>query len=384
MNCRCILVLCVVLFSGVNAQSGEVVTVETVKKMLENQVPFPNIREFLTQQDSLYQFNGTSDEQIVLTKAAGAAYDRKDLTELLSIVQKKAKGAETELKNKVDRFVNIAKNRRESGEEEYKVALRALMRDGKAIVPYLLKHMDDEDEFQRDAVLDALGKIGDKSDVVVKNARLMLQDRHPAVRVAAAKAVAALGGPLTAAELLDELTHSRDQAIDGIAMALGYLGDKRAVGPLTFILLNSQDKDGRLAAAFALGELRTQDKESVKALLEAIIDNNDERLRRASALALSKIGNLEAVPYIMRAYDRYKSTESEMLDVMKYFKCREAILFLLSHAEDDKPANRSAAIAALKEMTGENMKSGEEWKVWWNYNQDRPEFASLEAANKNK
>jgi high-affinity K+ transport system ATPase subunit B len=125
---------------------------------------------------------------------------RPDLDRLLNLVIEKANSEKTRIKELVDRFMNICVN---GDEAEYESLVRTLMREGRAIVPELMKHFEEEQELKRKGILDMLGRVGDKNAVVINSIKLHLSDRHPAVRAQAAKAVAALAGPTTVDELIE-------------------------------------------------------------------------------------------------------------------------------------------------------------------------------------
>ncbi|RKY41050.1 MAG: hypothetical protein DRP85_07295, partial [Candidatus Makaraimicrobium thalassicum] len=79
---------------------------------------------------------------------------------------------------------------------------------------------------------------------------------------------------------------------------LGEMGDARAVGPITKVLLNDGVDIYRREAAVALGNIG--DKRAVEALIEALKDENDE-VRRYAARALGKISDERAAEPLVQA-----------------------------------------------------------------------------------
>lgn len=91
------------------------------------------------------------------------------------------------------------------------------------------------------------------------------------------------------AESLIALLSDEDSSVrDGVALALGYLGDTSAVNPLIKALTDENNAVRRLAAS-ALGMLG--DGQAVNALLVAMQDE-DEWVREAASEALGKLGDI--------------------------------------------------------------------------------------------
>lgn len=103
---------------------------------------------------------------------------------------------------------------------------------------------------------------------------------------------AAPGGPLDV--LIQALADpERGRRRDAI-VALGELGDRRALYPLVAVL-NGDDRDLRLYAADALGELR--DPRAVGALLQVLVTHSPQSFQTEAALnALQAIGEPAVAP----------------------------------------------------------------------------------------
>ncbi len=358
------------------AKAGEVLENASLVKMLESGLQLPVLLQKIDISDC--HFGVLPEDLIKISDAAKkGGMDQNDINKLLQRVMAESGKEEKRLKDLVARFINTTINYDQSNPQEYESNMRMLLREGKRVVPYLLsrEYIEAESEQKRAGVLDALAKIGDKSETVQINAKLMLDDRHPAVRQKAAEAIASVGGPKICETLIQELVRPTRTHLDGVAMALGYLGDPKAVESLTILLKRSPNQDARLAAAFALGLLRTTDDKAVLTLLNAILDDGDERLRAAAAKSAGQIRDLRAISYIKRAYQRYRKGRPELVFTLRHFHSADAVEFLIQEcAPADNPKVRAAAIRALKALANEDYDSAEEWETWWSINKDTPEW----------
>jgi HEAT repeat protein len=120
-----------------------------------------------------------------------------------------------------------------------------------------------------------------------------LEDKDWKLRQAAALAIGRLGHP----ELLIKALGGVGEA--AAAVALGQLGDQRALKPLIKVL-GDQDKDVRLAAVAALHSLGGP--RSVEPLIKALDDNNWE-VRKAAIEVLGVIGDPRAVKPLIKCLD---------------------------------------------------------------------------------
>jgi HEAT repeat protein len=277
------------------------------------------------------------------------------------------------LKELVDKALNVFEN---ADANEYDLTMRALQREGKPVVPYLLKQFEQESERKRSGLVDALGRIGDKSDEVVKIVNMLLIDRSKPVRLQTAKTVAALATEKTSEDMVARL-NQRNASLDGAAMAIGYIGDAnpKAIEALAKLLRASGDSDARVCAAWSLGQLRARTPVALDALLEAVLDERDEKLRDSAGLALGVIGDKRAPSYIMRAFQRYRAGREDLVRHLSYFKDAEGIEFLIEQADNDSPPVKKAVNETLKVISNEQHLEGtEEWRGWWEVNKVRPDF----------
>lgn len=352
------------------AQAGELLDNEKLTSLLKNKISLVVIKAKIA--DSTCQFNSDASEIVKIQQAAAeGGMVQKDIDELLQIAINESKRISTKMRELVSRFLNVCVNAKP---DEYDPMLRTLQREGKAIVPYLLEKIEEEDEKKRAGLLDALGKLGDRGEKVVQSVRLMLEDRNPAVRAQAARSLADLNVPEIAKELIESLKQ-RKEFIDGIALALGYLKDPAATEALTRILDESANADGRVAAAFALGQLRTKDEKALLALLrKGVLDDRNALLRANAAKALAEIGDPRTVDYVKRAYQRFRDGRDDLVRSLGSFRTYDAVDFLIPLTNEDDPKVRLSSIETLKKLTGENFSSYDEWLAWWEINKSRPDW----------
>lgn len=294
--------------------------------------------------------------------------------ELQKIVIAKAGEDKKRLHALVQRALTVFTNVAEIGggkdgeqSEEYGVMMRVMMKEGRAIIPFLLPALEQEDQRQRGGVLDALGRIGDRSKETMNRVLPLLYDRSKPVRLEAARCIGLLAGPATIDDLITKLA-DRNAKQDGVAMALGYFPDakEKATEPLTRTLKNALDSDTRVCCAFALGQLRSNTPTARDALLEAVLDDRDDKLRETSARALALIGEKRTPDYIVKAFERFRQGREDILRVLSYFKCATSVTFLLEKLESDSPRVKKAAQETLQILSQENNLTGaDEWRAWW-------------------
>jgi len=370
--CFSVMVLSVVL-SGKATQAGEILDNAKLKDVLKAGISLSVVEDMI--KTSTTQFKYESSEIVDISKAAKEGnMPQADIDRLLKIVIAEANKGQTRLKEMVVRFLNMCVN---GNEQEYGAMMRQLLREGKAIVPYLMAHIEEENEKKRVGILDALAQIGDKADSVVNSVRLMLDDRNMAVRAQAAKTVAALATPATCETLLEQLNPKKHENLDGYALALGYLADPKAIAPLTNLLKDSQEENAAVAAAFALGQLRAREERAVGGLLDGLLSDRWEQLRFTCAHSLALIGEPRTVSYVMRAFQRYRDGRPRLITALKKFKYYEGVEFLVELTNDDTPDVRKAAMEVLQVVTGETYSSYDEWDSWWNINKVRPDWEKL-------
>jgi HEAT repeat protein len=207
-------------------------------------------------------------------------------------------------------------------------------------VPYLLRHLEDESQAVRLAVIDALGETRhaacaepvasaladfpgklkpgqskeDRSaeaaecEALARAAAKMgssavtpllraLGSEHTESRRWAAFALGLIKDPKAVDPLIQKLGDSRSEVRKSVALALGELGDSRAIQPLIGALAH-RDLETRRAAVKALGSLGAE--EATDALVKAVADQSD-RVQLPAIRALARIGGLRAASCLRAA-----------------------------------------------------------------------------------
>lgn len=368
----CALVVGCALY-GRSTRAAEILDNAKLKEVLKAGISLSVIEDMIKASTSDFRYD--SKEIVEVSKAAkDGGMPQVDIDKLLKIVIAESNKSQTRLRDLVSRFLNMCVN---GNEQEYGAMMRMLLREGNAVVPYLLEKIEQENEKMRVGLLDALAQIGDKSERVVLSVKLMVNDRDKAVRAQAAKAVAALGGPKTCAELIEDLNPKKHDHLDGYALALGYLGDKNGVVPLVSLLKETTDEDTAVCAAFALGQLRANDERTVGALLDGILSDRWEMLRTTCAKSLAYVGEGRAVSYVIRAFQRYRDGRAPLIATLAKFKYYEAIEFLVNCTNDDNNNVRKVAMETLQVITTERYDNYDDWYSWWNINKARPDWERL-------
>jgi len=163
---------------------------------------------------------------------------------------------------------------------------------------------------EKSAKLQALEKLADLGDKSVAAAVVPLLQEGGEVKVQAVKTLKKLNDPSTVPALIDAIDFGvgagsdpaikrANEANKEIAEALGKLGDKAAVEPLSKLAERSKDSYAKIAAINALGELG--DPKAVPKLVEIAMDEgNEPYVNKKAVQALGNIGDPGAVPAIKK------------------------------------------------------------------------------------
>lgn len=318
------------------------------------------------QSGQAFRFNDTPTAMISLQKAGlEGKWAPEDIKKLQLKISELTKKDQKYLKELVDRAWNIFEN---ADPAEYDLMQRKLEVERTRVIPFLLKGVDLESERKRAGTAEALGRIGAQTRIAEKNELVMavmfsmLTDRAKPVREKAARAVAAIQTPATVNELIAKLGN-RSLKLDGVCLALGFIGDDKCVEPLARTLKLSPDSDTRVCAAFALGELRAKAPIAREALLEAILDEREPELRVAAAEALGKVREPRAPDYMIKAYHRFRNGRDELIRRFDNFKDVKVLDFLVEIVEDTDPKVKRATIETLRIMTGEEGSTADDWRA---------------------
>jgi HEAT repeat protein len=138
--------------------------------------------------------------------------------------------------------------------------------------------------------------------------------------------------------------------------SLGELGDPRAVEPLLHLL---SDENYRSRVVIALGDIG--DPRAVEPLLPLLSNKND---RGNAAIALGKLKDPRAVEPLIAALKAgyYEYQVAEALGHLKDPRAIEPLIDAL------KNSNMNRAQDALKEITGQDLSTSDDWSRWWEQN----------------
>ena len=157
-----------------------------------------------------------------------------------------------------------------------------------------------------DKRFDDLGAMARRDKRVLEELVDNVRQARPPFFFLAATALSKAGEPALQ-PLLETLDHEQHPVRQMAALALGDIGDPRAVADLVKRLGDPQDAV-RQAAAHSLGKIGS--KEAVEPLLQSLEDES-EIVRNAAVKALGLIGDPRALPALMRAMDEDTETVAE-------------------------------------------------------------------------
>ncbi|NEO22820.1 HEAT repeat domain-containing protein [Moorena sp. SIO4A5] len=160
------------------------------------------------------------------------------------------------------------------------------------VITILLTPLKDDDSVVREKAVEALGKLGNSSEIVVNALLARLMDDKSVVRWTAAEALGKLGNSSETlinallARLMDDNSAARGSA----AYALGYLeNNSETVINALLARLMDDNSDVRGEAADALVKLGNSSETLINALLALLQD--DDSVRGSAANALGQLGN---------------------------------------------------------------------------------------------
>jgi HEAT repeat protein len=241
--------------------------------------------------------------------------------------------------------------------------------DAQAVKP-LLAAIEDSDPRVRQAAAEALGLIGDLQAVVMLAAAT--EDSDSKVRQTSAKALGQLGDSRAAARLIALLKDSSPNLRQAAAEGLGDIGDPDAVRSLVQGL-EDKSADVRCAAAEALGRIdytrplepspiqhrdpliaaiaaqrRRPDVRALEAL-DGALEDDKERVRRASAVALGIMGDERGVDWLVTALHNAREVDAshELIQALAKTCHTKAVGALISTLHTGKRWERRPAAEVL-------------------------------------
>jgi HEAT repeat protein len=203
----------------------------------------------------------------------------------------------------------------------------------------LIRALDDRDWYVHFAAAKALGRLKDVRAVSYLIAAMCGKDSY--IRNEAINTLEIIGKPavnILISNLNNEYKGEEEDIREGIIIALGKIGDTKAVDPLVEFLKSGSYSE-RAMAATALGNIG--DNRAVSPLIDALHDK-EGYVRRMAASALGKIKDSRAVKPLITAIIR-----------------------------DTAGPEIEAYTEALNNITGLGfMPNPDDWQQWWDKNKD--------------
>jgi HEAT repeat protein len=202
-----------------------------------------------------------------------------------------------------------------------------------------------------------LGALSDDREAVRSGAARALR------KISAAQALARMKDPGFVPALTGLLKEPLAVLREEGASALEALGDVRAVEPL-LSALKDQDPKVRRASASALGKMK--DARAVSPLSRVLGERAEDRdVRRAALESLSELGATEGLIAALQDRDEIiRHWAAIRLGWAKEVRAIEPLIGVLG--ERGYADLRSAAVAALQRITGQNFgQDHQAWMAWW-------------------
>ncbi len=265
----------------------------------------------------------------------------------------------------------------------------------------LVKALGDEDDYVRLFAVVALGIVGDSRAVEPLIEAMKAEPDYRQLQLRAAVALRRIGDETATKLLIDTFKNDKDvMTRRNAALALAEIGDKQAIQPLINGLKDSND-DIRDIAALALGNM--QAKEAVAPLIQALTDNklnwratvalgdigdtraiepltelwqknHDMFIRLCAAYGLAKLDRYcKAFGFIIEALrneDSYIRANAALL--LGGTNDKRAIEPLIEALTDEDDAIHSFSAKSLRDLTGQDFDEDYAiWKAWYEKNRDK-------------
>lgn len=195
-------------------------------------------------------------------------------------------------------------------EERFDAAVSLSILRSKEAAAALRAALDDVSERVRAAAINGLAGMGDTQSASLIAAKL-LEDKSLHVRKQAAYALGELQSSESRSSLIVALRDKNAEMRGAAAFALGQYRDESAIEPLIVALKDKSDFV-RAQSARALG--RHAASRAVAALIEMLLSDRDNEVKRQTALALGLIGEASALPALRQASQSLDPLLSEAAD----------------------------------------------------------------------
>ena len=246
----------------------------------------------------------------------------------------------------------------EKGTVRADIVMKALgqLRDGQS-APVILSALDNDNQLVWQAASDALNELDEKAVNPLIEA---LSHEKPRVR---AKAALALGkiGDARAVEALSVLFHDEDSDVrTEAATALGTIGNGKAIQHLTKAV---HDKNAEVRWCGVWGLWQVGDTSAVEPLIYALSDSND-KIRELAVVGLRATRDSRAIQPLIGALD--DKSESVQQSAIKSLAALGGIAVepLIQALESGNKTVKTNALSALKLLSGEDFEIPDEWRGW--------------------
>ena len=348
-----VLVLVAAVAAGRPARASEMLTNEDIIKLVK-EGGFPE--DIVTQKikSSECRFDVSTDAMLALKKAGVSDNIIKLMIDTHTGWEKSIKAA-----------VQVAlQGFKDSDPKQHERALRALKGLGAAAIPEITRQgLESEEPSVRAGSAEALGLIGHRDGLEPLFG--VLVDRDETVRAQAARALKYTVSDDAKENLykrLMDILRDMDVPRDGAVLALGHLGEKRAVEDLCKILSTSATPAMRRASAEALGLLG----EGQDLLITAVLGDRDGETRVRAATSLAQIGDKEAILPLLKALSRFPQDRIGLIPPMSRFRDKRVVEALIEVLDENDSRMTEVAWEALKLLTGEKIgKIKQDWEDWW-------------------
>ncbi len=225
-------------------------------------------------------------------------------------------------------------------------------------VPGLVVALKDKEAGVRAEAAASLGRVGPAAKRASRILGRALRDPREEVRHRAAAALGGVGpAAATAVPALLRVLKQEDKALQTMAVeALGKIGPETStVMPALIEQLRSHNRDVRAAAVRAVGQMGPEAKRGVSALLDLVVVEQDEKIRKAAAETLVHIGE-DAVSALANALkDERPVLRWRACQILGRIgpKAQAAVSALRAALKDERSEVREAAAQALGKMGAE-------------------------------
>ncbi|MHC4876653.1 MAG: HEAT repeat domain-containing protein [Planctomycetota bacterium] len=237
----------------------------------------------------------------------------------------------------------------DSDAEVVRDAITGLRRIGDSRTVLILLMFGQQDAALKLQVREAIVGMG---ECVVSELIEIVQGKHRPIVRDAIVALGRIGDKRAVPTLLNALDVATGSHRTSTVEALGRIGDEKAVGPLVK-LLEDPDEQVQICAAIALS--RTPDARTVRPLMGILLQTNNDELRKQAVRALAATKDPRAVPAIARLLDSsdnsLKETIAEALGSIGDSSACQPLTRLL---RSESPSVLLKGIGALRKVATED------------------------------